>query len=85
MKRIIFSIFSDSVEKSHQSTGEYKTSQFIKYKDLLVQSQKEYALLCGADYEIFEVMKIVMTKYNSINYLKWRNYLNTMMKFFILI
>ena len=55
MKRIIFSIFSDSVQKNHQSTGEYKTSQFIKYKDLLVQSQKEYALLCGADYEIFEV------------------------------
>ena len=54
-KRKIFSIFSNKVEKNHQSTGDYKISQFIKYKDLLVQSQKEYALLCGADYEIFEI------------------------------
>ena len=55
MKRIIFSIFSNKVEKNHQSTGDYKISQFIKYKDLLIQSQKEYALLCKADYEIFEI------------------------------
>lgn len=62
MKRIIFSIFSNKVEKNHQSTGDFKISQFIKYKDSLVKSQKAYAQICNADYELFEVSETLYDK-----------------------
>ena len=51
MKRIIFSIYTNTVE-NHTSATDFKKSQFEKYKGELEESQKQYALLCGADYDL---------------------------------
>lgn len=55
MKRMIFSIFSDNIEKDHQSSNDYKKQQFTKYAHLLEEKQKEYARICGAEYNLFKV------------------------------
>ena len=52
MKRIIFSIYTNTVE-NHTSATDFKKSQFEKYKGELEESQKQYALLCGADYDLY--------------------------------
>lgn len=67
MKRIIFSIFSDNLEKNHPSATEYKRDQFIKHKTLLEKSQREYAHKCSADYILFETN---MESYDDIQFSK---------------
>lgn len=64
MKRIIFSLYTDNVDQ-HQSATSYKRNQFLEYKDLLLARQKEYALACGADYELFTTKE---TDYNIIQF-----------------
>ena len=51
-KNIIYSIWSDLTEE-HMSVSDYKKESFKKYKDKLIQLQKEYAWHCNADYELF--------------------------------
>tara|TARA_Y100001972_G_scaffold81053_1_gene98446 strand:+ start:314 stop:1102 length:789 start_codon:yes stop_codon:yes gene_type:complete len=51
-KNIIYSIWSDLTEE-HMSVNDYKKESFKKYKDKLIQLQKEYARRCNADYELF--------------------------------
>jgi len=65
MKRIIFSIFSNEIEKDHQSSNDYKKEQFAKYADLLEEKQKEYARVCGADYNLF---KVETERYDQIQF-----------------
>jgi len=62
MKRIIFSIYTSTVDE-HNSSTDYKKSQFEKYKSQLKQSQKDYATLCGADYSLIETSE---TNYDQI-------------------
>lgn len=50
MKRIIYSIWQD-LNRSHSSAPSYKQDQLRKYKDRLIEVQKQYATLCDADYE----------------------------------
>ena len=52
MKRIIFSVWSD-LNDNHPSATEEKVASFNLYKDKLIEKQKDYALLCDANYEIF--------------------------------
>jgi hypothetical protein len=52
MKRLIFSVWNDLTEK-HPSVPLNKLQAFHEYKDILIDRQKQYATLCGADYEIF--------------------------------
>ena len=52
MKRIIYSLFTDNVLE-HSSVPDYKRNQFKKYKDKIIESQKNYAVLCGAEYKLF--------------------------------
>ena len=51
MKRIIYSVYT-SIIQEHVSSSDYKKSQFEKYKKHLEKSQKDYALLCNADYDL---------------------------------
>ena len=66
MKRIIFSLYTDKVD-SHTSANDYKKSQFEKYKQQLQLKQKDYAIQCKADYELFTT---VQTNYNDIQFEK---------------
>ena len=52
MKRIIFSIWSD-LTSNHVSAPDWKKESFRKFKDKLVERQREYAKYCGAEYFIF--------------------------------
>ena len=52
-KRIIFSVWSDLVD-NHQSATPDKINSFNLNKDKLIEKQKDYAVLCGADYEQFQ-------------------------------
>lgn len=52
MKRIIFSTYTNTVD-NHASATDFKKSQFEKFKGDLERSQKEYAALCGADYDLY--------------------------------
>ena len=52
MKRIIFSQYTEKVDP-HTSVTDYNRNQFIKYKNTLIEKQKQYALNCNADYELF--------------------------------
>lgn len=67
MKRIVYSIFNDQVDQNHKSTNDFKASQFRKYKDLIEQSQKQYADKCGADYLLHNTPT---TDYNNIQFEK---------------
>ena len=51
-KRIIFSVWSD-LNDDHPSATEEKVNSFNLYKDKLIEKQKQYANICGADYETF--------------------------------
>lgn len=53
MKKIIFSIWSDLTSK-HISAPDWKKESFRKFKNKLVEKQKEYAKYCGAKYFLFE-------------------------------
>ncbi len=53
MKRLIYSLYKEDIE-NHQSSGDYKKSQFKKYKNQIEQSQKTYADICGADYMLLD-------------------------------
>ena len=52
MKKIIYNVWSD-LKIPHTSVPEHKKDSFAKYKNQLIDIQKEYACACGADYEIF--------------------------------
>ena len=66
MKRIIFSIYTDNVDE-HSSVPDFKKEQFAKYKNQLVDNQKAYANICGADYELFGSNE---TNYDKIQFNK---------------
>lgn len=51
-KKIIYSVWSDLTEK-HTSVPKHKKESFYKYKDTLINLQKQYAFNCKSDYEIF--------------------------------
>ena len=51
MKRIIYSIYTSTVDP-HKSSTDYKKMQFEKYKYKLEKSQRDYASLCNADYDL---------------------------------
>lgn len=65
MKRIIFSQYATTPVNEHTSSSDYKRSQFAKYQSRLEESQKEYAMLCGADYECF---KTQISNYDVIQF-----------------
>ena len=67
MKRITFSIYNDNVDQNHRSTSDFKLSQFQKYKDQLVSSQREYASKCSSEYTLIETSS---TDYNTIQFEK---------------
>ena len=69
MKRIIYSIFNDSVDQNHKSTNSYKVEQFRKYKDDLIKCKEDYAEVCGAE---FVLHSTPTTDYNSIQFEKIR-------------
>ena len=56
-KNIIYSVWSDLTEE-HMSVNDYKKESFKKYKDKLIKLQKEYAVQCNADYELFNPIKL---------------------------
>ena len=64
MKRIIYSIYTPTVDK-HDSSTDYKKSQFEKYKTKLEQVQKDYASFCKADYSLIETSE---TNYDKIQF-----------------
>ncbi len=51
-KNIIYSVWSDLTEE-HASVTDYKKESVKKYKHTLIELKKKYALLCNADYEVF--------------------------------
>ena len=52
MKKIIYNVWSN-LKVPHTSVPHHKKESFAKYKNQLIDIQKEYARACGADYEIF--------------------------------
>lgn len=52
MKRIIYSIYTDTLD-DHRFVNDFKRSQFKKYKNKIVECQKKYAKICNADYKLF--------------------------------
>ena len=67
MKKIVFSIFNDSVDQNHKSTNDFKLSQFKKWAPRLEFLQREYANKVGADYVLHRTNT---TDYNSIQFEK---------------
>jgi hypothetical protein len=57
MKRIIFSIYTNTVDKVGYSVTDYKLDQFEKYKDKLVERKQIYADKCSADFVLVETVK----------------------------
>ena len=68
MKRIIFSIYTNSIE-DHDSSSEYKREQFERYKNHLEKAQREYATFCSADYDLHITTE---TNYDIIQFDKLR-------------
>lgn len=66
MKRIIFSIYTDTVDE-HTSVPQYKRDQLALYKDPLERQHKKYAELCGAEYHLFTTST---TDYDKIQFEK---------------
>lgn len=66
MKRIVYSIYTNEVDE-HTSTNDFKKSQFKKYKEKIIKSQKDYANLCNSDYKLFNTK---ITNYDSIQFEK---------------
>lgn len=96
MKRIIFSIYREDVDK-HTSASSYKRNQFKKYKEQIIANHKAYAKLCGADYElitdvesnydIIQFQKIELCnqfakKYDEVLYIDFDVIINTDISFF---
>tara|TARA_B100000161_G_scaffold86480_1_gene60392 strand:- start:1923 stop:2714 length:792 start_codon:yes stop_codon:yes gene_type:complete len=52
LKKIIYNVWSD-LKVPHTSVPDHKKDSFAKYKNQLIDIQKDYAHACGADYEIF--------------------------------
>jgi len=52
LKKIIYNVWSD-LKVPHTSVPEFKRDSFAKFKNKLIDIQKQYAHSCGADYEIF--------------------------------
>lgn len=67
MKRIIFSIFNGNIDQDHNSTNNYKLSQFNKYKPQLIECKEEYAKKCKSDFFLHEVD---ITNYDSLQFEK---------------
>tara|TARA_B100000123_G_C25688560_1_gene409722 strand:- start:73 stop:861 length:789 start_codon:yes stop_codon:yes gene_type:complete len=63
-KNIIYSVWSDLTEE-HMSVNDYKKESFKKYKDKLIKLQKEYAVQCNADYELFNP---ISTDYANVQF-----------------
>lgn len=55
MKRIIFSVYDETIPVTGYSVTDYKRQQFQKYKDRLKETQKQYAEKCGADYVCYDL------------------------------
>jgi hypothetical protein len=66
VKRIVYSIYTNEVDE-HTSTNDFKKSQFKKYKENIIKSQKDYANLCNADYKLFNTK---ITNYDNIQFEK---------------
>jgi hypothetical protein len=66
VKRIIFSQHAQTVD-DHTSVTDYKRAQFGRYKDKLIQAQKQYANFCDADYMCLEV---IASNYDDIQFHK---------------
>ncbi|MEJ6809392.1 MAG: hypothetical protein QNK69_03645 [Amylibacter sp.] len=66
MKRIIYSIYTDDINP-HSSAPDHKKSQFEKWKSEIESNQKEYAFLCGADYNLNTTCS---TSYDEIQFEK---------------
>ena len=49
------------------SANDYKRSQFEKYKSQITESQKHYANICKADYNLFETD---ITDYDKVQFKK---------------
>ena len=49
------------------SANDYKRSQFEKYKGQITESQKHYANICKADYNLFETD---ITDYDKVQFKK---------------
>lgn len=62
MKRLIYSLYKEDVDE-HQSCGDYKRSQFKKYRNQLEETQRKYAETCGAEYKLIDPTN---TNYNKI-------------------
>lgn len=52
VKRIIFSLFTNNVDK-HTSATDFKRNQFKKYSSQIETKHREYAQVVGADYKLF--------------------------------
>jgi len=66
VKRIVYSIYTNEVDE-HTSTNDFKKSQFKKYKEKIIKSQRDYANLCNADYKLFNTK---ITNYDNIQFEK---------------
>jgi len=66
VKRIIYSIYTNKLDE-HMSANDYKRSQFEKYKSQITESQKHYANICKADYNLFETD---ITDYDKVQFKK---------------
>ena len=66
MKRIIYSIYTNQIDP-HKSSTSYKKSQFEKWKSFIEANQKDYALLCRADYNLHTTNT---TSYDDIQFEK---------------
>ena len=62
MKRLIYSVYKEDIDE-HQSCGDYKRSQFKKYKNQIQETQQKYADKCGAEYKLIDPNN---TDYNKI-------------------
>jgi len=66
MKRIVFSIYTDTVEP-HQSATDFKKNQLKLFKNKLEESQSNYAKSCAAEYNLFTTST---TNYDHIQFEK---------------
>ena len=66
MKRIIYSIYTNNLD-FHTSATNYKKSQFEKWKVNIENNQKEYAYMCGADYNLHSTLT---TLYDEVQFEK---------------
>ena len=53
MKKIIFSVYNN-IPVGERVT-DYSKSQFTKHYDMLLENKKQYAQVCNADFNMYEV------------------------------